>query len=647
MSVKLSEGALTRISNGEKIMGPILQIIDIRVTQAASGQSHGEKYRLTVSDGVHSHLAYVATQSTHMFADRTIQRYHIVRLQEYCVSVFSNTKFIIIARIEPIQPFTEVIGNPVPVGTAPAPAPAPAAAPTAAAPAAAAVPAGLPRPTIPAAGAGQGQAPMDTRPPASPLKSTNNIISSPARRGQKVFTDATPVAGAGEAIVPIKSLHPYQNVWTIRARVTNKSAMKEFARKTGGGVGKLFSVELIDEAGDEIRATAFTEVADKLYGVLEVGRVYLISRGTLKVANKRFTTIAHPFEITFNESTSVTPVADDASTAAIPSAHYAFVPIAQIAALNKDDLVDVLGVVTEASDVQNLVQKSTGRDLVKRTLTLLDTSAHTIEVTLWGEKAAADGIAPGTVVAVRAARVGTFNTKSLSTTASSQLVVAPAVPEAKQLAAWYAAGGATTPATAISVAGGSGSGSGEGGAARDDSVKTIAAVIGEQLGMGSQVDYFSCVACITAIRHNQKISYSACPDPKCGGKVTMGTDGQFFCAKCNKSMAQAAERYMLHVQLADATGSIWVTCFNDTALRIMDNRDAAELIALQTQGNEAEFDAAFDDAAHKWYAFRVRAKMDTYREEVRAQYSVVSATPIDYPKECKRLVSIIDSYPQA
>ena len=642
MSVKLSEGALARISGGEKILGPILQIVEIRVTQAASGQSHGEKYRLTVSDGVNTHLAYVATQSTHMFADRTIQRYHIVRLQEYCVSVFSNTKFIIIARIEPIQPFTEVIGSPVPIGSTPAAAPAAPAA------AAAAPAAGLPRPTIQAAGAGQ--VPMDTRPPASPLKSTNNIISSPARRGQKVFTDATPVAGAatGEAIVPIKSLHPYQNVWTIRARVTNKSPMKEFARKTGGGVGKLFSVELIDEGGDEIRATAFTEVADKLYGILEVGRVYLISRGTLKVANKRFTTIAHPFEITFNESTTVTPVADDASTAAIPTAHFAFMPIDQIAALNKDDLVDVIGVVTEASDVQNLVQKSTGRDLVKRTLTLLDKSAHSIEVTLWGEKATADGIAPGTVVAVRAARVGTFNTKSLSTTASSQLVVAPEVAEAKQLAAWYRDGGASVPTVAVSVAGmGSGSGSGDGGQPRDDSVKTIATVISEQLGMSSQVDFFSCVACITAIRHNQKISYSACPDPKCGGKVTMGTDGQYFCAKCNKSMAQATERYMLHVQLADATGSIWVTCFNDTALKIMDNRDAAELIALQTQGNEAEFDAAFDDAAHKWYVFRVRAKMDTYREEVRPQFSVVSATPLDYPKECKRLISIIDSYPQA
>lgn len=638
MSVKLSEGALARISNGEKILGPILQIVEIRVTQAASqsGQSHGEKYRLTVSDGVNTHLAYVATQSTHMFADRTIQRYHIVRLQEYCVSVFSNTKFIIIARIEPIQPFTEVIGSPVPIGSAPAPAPAPAA------PAA-----GLPRPTMPAAGAA-GQVPMDTHPPASPLKSTNNVISSPARRGPKVFTDATPVAAGTEAIVPIKSLHPYQNVWTIRARVTNKSPMKEFARKTGGGgVGKLFSVELIDEAGDEIRATAFTEVADKLYAVLEVGRVYLISRGTLKVANKRFTTIAHPFEITFNESTTVTPVADDASTAAIPTAHFAFVPIEKVAELNKDDLVDVIGVVTEASDVQNIVQKSTGRELVKRTLTLLDKSAHSIEVTLWGEKATTDGIAPGTVVAVRAARVGTFNTKSLSTTASSQLVVAPEVPEAKQLAAWYRDGGASGPTTAVSVAGMGGGGSGDGGQPRDDSVKTIATVISEQLGMSSQVDYFTCVACITAIRHNAKISYSACPDPKCGGKVTMGTDGQYFCGKCNKSMAQAAERYMLHVQLADATGSIWVTCFNDTALKIMDNRDAAELIALQTQGNEAEFDAAFDDAAHKWYVFRVRAKMDTYREEVRPQFSVVTATPLDYPKECKRLISIIDSYPQA
>jgi len=209
--------------------------------------------------------------------------------------------------------------------------------------------------------------------------------------------------------------------------------MKEFARKTGGGVGKLFSVDLIDAAGDEIRATAFTEVAEKLYGLLEVGHVYLISKGEVKVANKKFTTIPHSFEITFTNATVVSPVVEDSSTASIPVGHFSFVPIEKIASMDANELVDVLGVVTQTTDAQTFTQKSTGRDLTKKTLTLMDNTAYSIEVTLWGDLAKNTNPDVGNVVAIRAARVGTFNGKSLSTGGASQVTVSPDIAEAKKL----------------------------------------------------------------------------------------------------------------------------------------------------------------------------------------------------------------------
>jgi len=508
-----------------------------------------------------------------------------------------------------IQPYTAQIGNPVPVGSAPIPK----------------------------------QEKVETAPaaamPPSPMKSTNRVISSPTRQGQKVFTDASSSSSISDAIVPIKILHPYQNIWTIRARVTSKTPMKEFARKTGTGTGKLFSVDLIDQAGDEIRATAFNEVAEKLFNILEVGNVYIISKGDIKVANKKFTTIPHSFEITFNSTTVVSPDSGDLS-GSIPSVHFSFVPIEKISELEKDSLVDVVGVVSQASDVQTFTQKSSGRELTKKTLTIVDNTAHSIEVTLWGDMAKTDGIEVGKIVAIRAARVGTFNGKSLSTWSSSSVLVSPDVPEARKLADWYSNNSDLTSVVAISD-GGSGM-TGEGGQARDETVKTLASVQTDQLGMGTQPDYFVCVACITKIRHESKISYTACP--KCFSKVNQSTDGQYFCAKCNASMAEATEAYTLHMQIADSTGSIWVTCFRDVALHIMNDRPATELIGLQT-GNEGEYNMAFEDAAHKWYSFRIRAKLDTYREELRVQYSVFSANPVDYTKECHRLLSIIDSYP--
>jgi len=308
--------------------------------------------------------------------------------------------------------------------------------------------------------------------------------------------------------------------------------------------------------------------------------------------------------------------------------------------MEKNDLVDVLGVITQVSDVQSFTHKTTGRDLTKRTMTVVDNTAFSIEVTLWGDLANIDNLDVGSVVAIRAARVGTFNTKSLSTSASSQVKVSPDIPEAKKLATWYSESGSSSVFTPLSD--GSGGMGGEGGQPRDDSVRTLASVQTDQLGMGTQADYFTCVACITTIKHDSRFSYTSCPT--CNSKVTAGTDGQYFCAKCNRSMSETTEAYTLRMQIADATGSIWVTCFRDAASQIMNGRDASELIALQTGASE-EFNMAFEDAAHKWYSFRVRARLDTYREEVRVQYSVVSATPVDYSKECHRLLSIIDSYP--
>jgi len=359
----------------------------------------------------------------------------------------------------------------------------------------------------------------------------------------------------------------------------------------------------------------------------------------VKVANKKFTTITHPFEITFNSTTVVSPVEDDASTAAIPSAHFSFVPIEQIAGMNKDDLVDVLGVVTQVSDVQTFMQKSSGRELTKRTLTLLDNTSYSIEVTLWGDKANTEGIEAGRVVAIRAARVGTFNGKSLSTSASSQIMVSPSVPEAAKLSSWYEETGKTAAVTAISEAGSAG---GE-GRTHDETIKTIAEVHAEQLGKDTKGDYFSCVACIFSIKHDRRISYTACS--KCNGKVTAGADGQYFCPKCNLTSAEASEVYSLNFQIADSTGSLWVSCFRDAARTVMNYRDVAELIKLQTEGNEAEFNMAFDDAANRWFVFRIRATQGTYHEDIRTNYTVISATPVDFNQESHRLLGIIDSYP--
>lgn len=54
---------------------------------------------------------------------------------------------------------------------------------------------------------------------------------------------------------PIASLHPYHSRWTIKARVTAKSDKRTWANAKGEG--SLFSVDLLDAQGGQIKATMF------------------------------------------------------------------------------------------------------------------------------------------------------------------------------------------------------------------------------------------------------------------------------------------------------------------------------------------------------------------------------------------------------
>lgn len=104
---------------------------------------------------------------------------------------------------------------------------------------------------------------------SSTQKPPNNL---PAPRSQPPQStqnmDATMFDG--RATHPISGLSPYQNKWVIKARVTAKTAMRTWSNAKGEG--KLFSFDLMDESG-QIRVTAFRDVADKYYEMIEVSFV--------------------------------------------------------------------------------------------------------------------------------------------------------------------------------------------------------------------------------------------------------------------------------------------------------------------------------------------------------------------------------------
>ena len=92
--------------------------------------------------------------------------------------------------------------------------------------------------------------------------------------------DYVGAASIAVQIVPIASLNAYQNRWTIKAKVSVRSDMRRWSNAKGEG--KFFTVDLLDGQDGEIRAIAFNDQADQFYDLLEPGRVFTISKASLK-----------------------------------------------------------------------------------------------------------------------------------------------------------------------------------------------------------------------------------------------------------------------------------------------------------------------------------------------------------------------------
>lgn len=635
----LTQGAIIRAFRNQYDVNPNVQIIDIKALQPTT-TNPGTRYRLVISDGEHYQQAMVATQLNPLIESRQLCQWSVVQLTEFMSNDVSGRRIIIILNLVVVSnDCPNQIGNPQPIFDAP---PVPQASQQHAMPQ-----------------QHQAQVPQPSGPPPQPQYNSahqqQHAQPFPDQQQQfqsRSFQQPRAAAFGGQPCTPIHGLNMWLSRWTIKARVTSKSDMRTWDKADkGGSKGKLFSVDLLDKEGGQIRATMFNDAADKFFAILQEGKVYTFTKGNLKPANKQFTRIRNEYEITFNADAEIEYAGND--DAEIEHQVFDFKSIEEIQQLPKDSYCDTIGIVYAVSQLNKINARATGRELLKREVQLVDHNMLGIDVTLWAEQAEKWNeqkleAGTGVVLAIKNCRVSEFGGgKSLNSSFGSQLFVNPSIRECMALQSWWASHREGSFDNISKKAGGVGQGSGN--------FKTLADIKDQQLGCKKDPDYFVVRATVTFIKKEQMDKkppwYKACPNPagnpECKNKMVKGgEDGQgWHCVTCDRTNPTYIPRYILSLLVCDATGSQWLNAFNEVGEFLL-KKTAKELEDVWNGGEERaqEYDAVFQAANFRTYNFRCRAKTEQREDQMRARVHVLVATALDFVAESKSLLAEIAKY---
>uniref|UniRef100_A0A183V0M0 Replication protein A subunit n=1 Tax=Toxocara canis TaxID=6265 RepID=A0A183V0M0_TOXCA len=436
----------------------------------------------------------------------------------------------------------------------------------------------------------------------------------------------TPSRGSGligQNLTPIKLITPYVNKWRICGIVTAKEDLKDI--RTARGELKVFNFELTDEEGGCIRIAAFAETAEKFYAIVQKGLMYYVSGGTVKQANKRFNTTGHDYEITIRADTEILPCMDRERIEE-PKLNLNVVPLAAVAS-RAGQCIDTIAIVDQVSDLQQVTQRSTGALLEKRDLHLIDQSGAIVVLTLWGEQARSrDADIQHQALGIKGASVREFGgSYSLSALNSTRIEVNPDCDESRALYVWYRETRPNIEVKRITTTGMGGS-----SYARDLRVIGIANAV----NLGRNEDkgaYFNLTAMISSLKADGAL-YKSCGTNGCKKKV-VEVDNQYRCEKCDLTLDSFKYVLLLSMEVADFSGSHWVTVFEEKATKLL-GKTAVEL-------GLDEYNDVFSAVRFREYTFRVRAKSEFYNDAERIKWNVVELNGVDYDKYVDELTKAV------
>ncbi|CCF56082.1 hypothetical protein KAFR_0A06470 [Kazachstania africana CBS 2517] len=473
-------------------------------------------------------------------------------------------------------------------------------------------------------------------PPSAAAANYNNPVQPPVpqqQNQQSVFQPSSGTSQKSKPIFAIEQLSPYQNIWTIKARVSYKGEIKEWNNQKGSG--KLFNANFLDTSG-EIRATAFNEWAVKYSEILQEGKVYYISKARLQPAKPQFSNLSHPYELSLDRDTQIEECFDESN---VPKTHFNFIKLNSIQNQENNSTIDVIGIIQTVGPHFELTSRA-GKKFDRRDITLVDDSNYSIPVGLWNQQAIDFNLPEGSVVAIKGVRVSDFGGKTLSMGFTSTLVPSPDINEAYSLKGWYDSVGQNSNFTSLKQeADGSSSVNGGENATKFISQRiTIARAQEDNLGRSERGDFFSVKAAVSFLKVDN-FAYPACSNEGCNKKVLEQSDGTWRCEKCDINNPSPRWRYVLTISIMDETNQLWLTLFDDQAEQLL-GTSANKLMELK-ETDPNQFTKVTQAIQMNQYDFRIRAREDNYNDQTRIRYTVAFLHKINQKAEADYLADYL------
>jgi replication factor A1 len=429
--------------------------------------------------------------------------------------------------------------------------------------------------------------------------------------------------------------------------VTAKGNLRTFSK--GATSGKVFHVDLLDKEGGEIRASFFNDAVDKFESTLQVGKCFVFSRGSVKIANRQYNQCNHRYEITFDKDAIVAPSADDAE---IQSFQFRFVDMRTLQKKTLPAKVDLCGVITSFKPALSFTSKD-GKELVKREITVTDDTATSVDVTLWGDRAKTeDAKFDGKpVMALRGVLVKEWNGgRSGSLLQDGAIVFNPDGAEAQRIQKWWSEGGSSQNIEAMSSSVVTGT-----GARRDLKEGTLSDMRAVVESMPEKPEHYNVVTRLSTVQTRkqgeiQPLTYMACTLPREGTALLCNrrVDESGYCQGCGRN-GNPAPRLNVRCRFVDFADSAWLTTFHEAAEKVIgmtgDQVRGMEAESPPGAGEDRKIDECLKSRYYMSQPFQitVRAKTESYNGEVRTQISCVDARPVQRREHGRKLLGEIHS----